>query len=56
MQQILKDYPNLTIRSGSVHDLIISKGAISAGINSGDIGAEVGGVTLGTCWFLCDYM
>jgi len=46
MQQILKDYPNLTIRSGSVHDLIISKGAISAGINSGDIGAEVGGVTL----------
>lgn len=47
MQQILKEYPNLTILSGSVHDLIIKKGAITSDINTGDIGAEVGGVTLG---------
>ncbi|CAO3676585.1 unnamed protein product [Umbelopsis vinacea] len=46
MQQILKEYPNLTILSGSVHDLIIKKGAITSDINTGDIGAEVGGVTL----------
>ncbi|CAO3682737.1 unnamed protein product [Umbelopsis ramanniana] len=46
MQHILKEYPNLTILSGSVHDLVIKKGALEADIGNGDIGAEVGGVTL----------
>ncbi|KAI9287883.1 glucose-inhibited division protein A subfamily [Umbelopsis sp. AD052] len=46
MQHILKDYPNLTILSGSVHDLVIKKGVLGADIGNGDIGAEVGGVTL----------
>jgi hypothetical protein len=47
MQHILKDYPNLTILSGSVHDLVIKKGTLGADIGNGDIGAEVGGITLG---------
>ncbi|KAH8556045.1 glucose inhibited division protein A-domain-containing protein [Umbelopsis sp. PMI_123] len=46
MQRILKEYPNLTILSGSVHDLVIKKGAVAADIVNGDIGAEVAGVTL----------
>jgi hypothetical protein len=52
MQRILKEYPNLTILSGSVHDLVIKKGAVAADIGNGDIGAEVAGVTLGMS-FLC---
>jgi hypothetical protein len=47
MQDMLQNYPNLTILSGSVHDLIIKHENLNPDIASGNIGAEVGGVTLG---------
>lgn len=47
MQDMLQNYPNLTILSGSVHDLIIKHGSVNVDMASGNIGAEVGGVTLG---------
>lgn len=46
MQDMLQNYPNLTILSGSVHDLIIKHGSVNVDMASGNIGAEVGGVTL----------
>ncbi|KAM3582058.1 Mitochondrial Translation Optimization [Umbelopsis sp. WA50703] len=46
MQDMLQNYPNLTILSGSVHDLIIKHENLNPDIASGNIGAEVGGVTL----------